>query len=164
MILPITILLTLIAQSPPPTASISEAQVAKQAPPVSLQLINGKHFSLAEKQGKVVFLAFWATWCEPCRRDIPRLIEAQAEFKNLVVIGISTEPRADVADYLGQEHFDFPTALDPGEKVSKAYGIDLIPRLFVIDQKGIITKMIRGLPSQAAIRRALEPLLPSAAK
>ena len=164
MILPLATLLTLIAQTPPPIASLSEALVGKPAPPVSLELISGKKINLAEQQGKIVFLAFWATWCEPCRRDIPRLIEAQAEFKNLVVIGISTEPRADVADYLGQEHFDFPTALDPGEKVSKAYGIDLIPRLFVIDQKGIITKMIRGLPSQGAIRRALEPLLPSAAK
>ena len=164
MILPLATLLTLIAQTPPPIASLSEALVGKPAPPVSLELISGKKISLAEQQGKIVFLAFWATWCEPCRRDIPRLIEAQAEFKNLVVIGISAEPRADVAAYLRQENFDFPTALDPGEQVSKAYGIDLIPRLFVIDQKGIITKMIRGLPSQGAIRRALEPLLPSAAK
>lgn len=164
MILPLATLLTLIAQTPPPIASLSEALVGKPAPPVSLELISGKKINLAEQQGKIVFLAFWATWCEPCRRDIPRLIEAQAEFKNLVVIGISAEPRADVAAYLRQENFDFPTALDPGEKVSKAYGIDLIPRLFVIDQKGIITKMIRGLPSQGAIRRALEPLLPSAAK
>ena len=159
MILPLAILL---AQSPPPTASISEALVGKPAPPVSLELINGKHFNLAEQQGKVVFLAFWATWCEPCRRDIPRLIEAQTEFKNLVVIGISTEPRDDVAGYLRQEAFDFQTALDPGGEINKAYGIDLIPRLFVIDQHGVITKMIRGLPSQRAIRRALEPLLPSA--
>ena len=134
--------------------------VGKPAPPVSLELVNGRHFDLAEHKGKVVFLAFWATWCEPCRRDIPRLVAAEANYKEVVVVGVSTEPRADVAEYLKQERFGyFSSAIDADERVSKAYGIDLVPRLFVIDQKGIVVKMIRGLPSEGAIKKTLESLL-----
>jgi peroxiredoxin len=126
---------------------------------VQLELVNGKRFDLAQQKGKVVFLAFWATWCEPCRRDIPVLLDARSEYRDLVVIGVSSEPAADVRDFLTQERFEFPSAIDADGKVSKAYGIDLVPRLFVIDQKGIVVKMIRGLPSERAIQRALEPLL-----
>ena len=158
MIVEAALLLTLLAQDR--IGAVSEGLVGKQAPGVSLELVNGRRFDLAEYRGKVVFLAFWATWCEPCRRDIPRLLAAEANNKDLVVIGVSTERRADVVDYLKQEHFThFASAIDGDEKVSKAYGIDLIPRLFVIDQKGIVVKMIRGLPSEGAIRRILESLL-----
>ena len=143
-------------------AAASEALIGKAAPPVSLTLTNGKRFDLAGHKGKVVFLAFWATWCEPCRRDLPRLIEAQAEFRErgLIVVGVSTESAQDVREYLAQERFDFPTAIDSAQAVSKAYGIDLVPRLFVIDQKGVVVRMIRGLPGEGSIQRALEPLLP----
>jgi peroxiredoxin len=145
-----------------PIAAASEALVGKPAPAMSLELVSEKRFNLGEQKGKVVFLAFWATWCEPCRRDIPRLLDAQAEFsRDLVVVGVSTEPAADVRRFLEQEHLDFASAVDRDQRVSKAYGIDLVPRLFVVDQKGVIVRMIRGLPSEGAIRRALEPLLPA---
>jgi peroxiredoxin len=155
IVLPLIALL--IAQEP--IAAASEALVGKPAPRVQLELVNGKRFDLAQQKGKVVFLAFWATWCEPCRRDIPVLLDARSEYRDLVVIGVSSEPAADVRDFLTQERFEFPSAIDADGKVSKAYGIDLVPRLFVIDQKGIVVKMIRGLPSERAIQRALEPLL-----
>ena len=155
----ILVFLTGLLLAQEPTGAASEALVGKPAPPVSLELISGKRFDLVEQKGRVVFLAFWATWCEPCRRDIPRLIEAKAYYKDVVVVGISTEPAKDVRDFLAEEHFAFVSAIDRDEKVSKAYGVDLVPRLFVIDQKGIVVKMIRGLPSEGAIKRALEPLL-----
>ena len=157
----VLLLQALVLAQDAPIAAVSEGLVGKPAPRVELDLVTGKHFDLGRHKGKVVFLAFWATWCEPCRRDIPVLIEAQAEFNDLVVVGVSSEPVADVRDFLSQEHFDFPTVIDRDGLVSKAYGIDLVPRLFVIDQKGIVVKMIRGLPSEGAIRRALEPLLPA---
>ena len=139
---------------------MSEELVGKPAPPIALELVSGKRFDLARQKGKVVFLAFWATWCEPCRRDIPRLLAAEANFKDLVVVGVSPEPRADVIEYLKQERFDFASAIDLDERVSKAYGVDLVPRLFVIDQKGIVVRMIRGLPGERTIRQTLETLLP----
>jgi peroxiredoxin len=156
------LLLTLIAAQDvaPPIAAVSESLVGKPAPPIRLDLLSGAPFDLADHKGKVVFLAFWATWCEPCRREIPRLLHAEGNYKDLVVLGISTEPRADVASYLEDEHFDFRTAIDADSKVSKAYGIDLVPRLFVIDQKGIVVKMIRGLPGEGTIKRILDTLLP----
>jgi peroxiredoxin len=154
------LLLTLAAQdSGPTTAAASEALVGKPAPAVTLDLTNGKRFELAEQKGKIVFLAFWATWCEPCRQEIPRLIAARTEYKDLIAVGVSKEDLATVRRYLDEEHFDFPTAIDADEKVGKAYGIDLVPRLFVIDQKGMVVKMIRGLPGEGTIRRVLEELV-----
>ena len=159
MIPQLALLLSLILQdgSPRPAAT-SEALVGKAAPAVSLNLVNGKRFKLADQTGRVLFLAFWTTWCEPCRRDIPLLLHAEANHRDLVVIGITTEPLADVSEYLRQEHFALTVALDPDEKVSKAYGIDRVPRLFVIDRKGTITRVIRGLPSEGTIRQILEQL------
>ena len=155
----VALLLTLIAQNPPPRiATVSEALVGKPAPPVSLELVTGKRFNLADQIGRIVFLAFWATWCEPCRRDIPLLLHLEANQKDVVVIGVTTEPHAIVEAYLKQERFALAAALDADEKVSKAYGVDLVPRLFVIDQKGIVAKMIRGLPNERAIQQVLDRL------
>ena len=152
------LLLTLIAAQDvaPRIAAVSESLVGKPAPPIHLTLVNGAEFDLADYKGKIVFLAFWATWCEPCRREIPRLLHAEGNYKDLfvlVVLGISAESREDVSRYLAEERFDFRTAIDPGKTVSNAYGIDLVPRLFVIDQKGIVVKMIRGLPGDGTITR-----------
>ena len=132
--------------------------MGKAAPAVVLDLVDGRHFDLSRWRGKVVFLAFWATWCEPCRVEIPRLVAAEGNYKDLVVIGVSTEPRPDIVAFLkGFEYFS--SALDTDGKVTKAYGVDLVPRLFVIDQKGIVVKVIRGVPSEAAIQRVLEALI-----
>lgn len=154
------VLLTLLAAQDvtPPIAAVSESLVGKPAPPVLLETVAGGRFNLAEQEGRIVFLAFWATWCEPCRREIPRLLHAEGNYKDLVVLGISTEPRADVARYLSDEHFAFRSAIDADSKVSKAYGIDLVPRLFVVNQKGVVVKMIRGLPGEGTIKRVLESL------
>ncbi len=147
----------LMQDSPTRTAAVSEALIGQPAPAVSLTLVDGRRFQLAGQAGKVVLLAFWATWCEPCRRDIPLLLHAEANTRELIVVGVTTEAGADVAAFLKQEHLEnFAAALDTDEKVSKAYGIDLLPRLFVIDQQGIVRKMIRGLPSEVAIKKVIE--------
>ena len=159
MIPQIALILTLIAQQH--VAGVSEALVGKPAPPVSLELVDGKHFDLAQQRGKVVFLAFWATWCEPCRREIPRLIAAEGNHKDLVVVGVSSESRAEVLQFLKQERFDyFASGIDTDGKVSKAYGVYVVQRLFVIDQRGIVVKMIRGVPGEGTIQRVLAGLLP----
>ena len=139
-------------------AESSEALVGKPAPQVLLDLVDGKHFDLSRQRGRVVFLAFWATWCEPCRVEIPRLIAAEGNYKDLVVIGVSTETSAEVTEFLKDFRY-FSSAIDVDGKITRAYGVDLLPRLFVIDQKGIVVKMIRGVPSEAAIKRVLESLL-----
>lgn len=150
-------------------AEASEALVGKPAPAVQLDLVDvsggGRsrpRFDLGAQKGKVVFLAFWATWCEPCEREIPVLIEAQKEFgaRGLVVAGITAEPSAEVKAYLADHGFnDFATAIDGEKSANRSYGIDLVPRLFVINREGIVVRMIRGLPGEGTIRKVLAGLL-----
>ena len=142
-------------------AAASEALVGKPAPAIDLDLSSGKRFVLESQKGKIVILAFWATWCEPCRDEIPRLIALQREYqsKDVVVVGISAEEPAVVMAFLAAERLEFPTAIDTNKQVSNAYGIDLVPRTFLIDRSGIVTKMLRGAPSEASLRKAVSATL-----
>ena len=143
----------------PKRGEISENLIGKPAPRLELETISGKRFDLQLQKGTTVVLAFWATWCEPCREEIPRLIAIQQEYKNVVVIGISGEDPAIIREFLAAAHFNFPTAIDTGKQVSEAYGIDLLPRTFVIHRNGDVTKMIRGIPSERTLRNAIEATL-----
>ena len=150
--------LALMAQAK--TAAVSESLVGKPAPAVALELLDGRRFDLAGKRGKVVLLAFWATWCEPCRWEIPLLLHVEGNNKDVVVIGVTKEPREVVAAFvkgMGWQHF--AAAQDLAGGVTKAYGVDLVPRLFVIDQAGTVVRMFRGLPTQGALDRVVESLV-----
>ena len=143
-------------QSKPGEASA--ALVGRPAPSIELNTADGTRFDLASQKGKIVIVAFWATWCEPCRGEIPRLIAFQREYasKDVTVIGISAEDPTVVRGFLASERFDFPTAIDSGKRVSDAYGVDLVPRTFILDRTGTVVKMIRGAPGESSLRRAIE--------
>jgi peroxiredoxin len=158
---PMLMLLT-FAFAQPKRAEVSQSLVGKPAPGFDLELSSGKRrFSLESAKGKTVVLAFWATWCEPCRAEIPRLMALQKDYaaKGVVVLGVSSEDAREVLAYLSSEDPDFATVLDPGKHVSNAYGVDMVPRTFVVDSTGTIRKMIRGVPGEASLRRAIDATL-----
>ena len=100
--------------------------------------MDGKTYSLAALRGKVVLLNFWATWCPPCRKEMPDMetLYRRFESKGLVVIAVSDEERETVAGFLEKQHYTFPVLLDPDRKANDAFGVEGIPKSFIFDAQG----------------------------
>lgn len=95
-------------------------------------------FTLSDLQGKVVLVNFWATWCPPCRKEMPDLDALYNKFKDqgLVVLAISDEEVAKVAPFIGERKISYPVLLDPGRKVNELFIVEGIPKSFVYDRSG----------------------------
>ena len=132
------------------------------APDFTLPLTNGGELKLADYKGKIVIIDFWATWCPPCRRGIPDLVDIQKKYaEKVVIIGISldTETKPDVVPFMKQFGINYPIVYGNMEVV-QAYGnVQSIPTSFIVDQKGQIVDMHIGLVSKAAYVNKIEELL-----
>jgi thiol-disulfide isomerase/thioredoxin len=118
------------------------------APDFTLNDLAGKPTTLSELKGSVVLLNFWATWCPPCREEIPSMaalnrIMSGKPFRMLTV-SIDQGGREAAIDYFNRSGTSLPTLLDSEGKVGKKYGITGVPQTFVIDKNGVIIKKIIG--------------------
>jgi thiol-disulfide isomerase/thioredoxin len=133
-----------------------------KAPEFSLTSTNGKEIKLSNYKGKIVILDFWATWCGPCRKGIPDLIELQREFdKDLVVIGISldAETKKNVIPFMQKIGINYPVVYGTFE-VTKLYGgVGGIPTSFVINKKGEIVDKHVGLVPKSQYSDLINKLL-----
>jgi len=135
----------------------------EKAPDFTLVNIEGKNVSLSDYKGKVVIIDFWATWCGPCRRGIPDLIDLQNKYKDkLAVIGISldmanTKPK--VPDFVNQMGINYPIVYFDDKVINDYGGINAIPTTFIIDKNGNIVKKIVGLYPKSEIEKQLTELI-----
>jgi peroxiredoxin len=104
----------------------------------TLMDLQGKSWTLKALRGKVVLVNFWATWCPPCRKEIPDIETLYNRFKDrgFVVLGISDEKEATVQQYVGQHEMTYPVLLDPGRKVNTQFAVEGIPRSLIYDRSG----------------------------
>jgi peroxiredoxin len=135
----------------------------KPAPDWHLKDLNGKTVKFADFRGKVVILNFWATWCAPCRIEIPHFVELQKQYadKGFTVIGISLGDQGPgaVKKFVKQLAVDYPIVIGD-EKVTEAYGrIDAIPATFVIDRQGRIVDEHLGYDDKATFEKEIQSLL-----
>src|SRR5579864_1220933 len=102
--------------------------------------LSGKNWTLKDLRGKVVLLNFWATWCPPCRKEMPDLETLYRRFEpqGLVILGVSDEEAAKVKPFIEQQGITYPVLLDPGRKVNELFHIQGIPKTFVYDREGKI--------------------------
>lgn len=100
--------------------------------------LQGKTWTLQALRGKVVLVNFWATWCQPCRKEMPDLDALYQRFKNqgFVILGISDEDAAKVKQLLAERSVTYPILLDPGRKVNELFRIEGIPKSFLYDRNG----------------------------
>ena len=124
----------------------------------TLKDLAGKTHKLSEQRGKVVMLDFWATWCGPCRVQMPNVEKLYKEYKDkgLVVFAINQRESGETAKrYLSRYAYSTPTLLDADGAVGEQYHVDGIPSLFVIDREGTISAHFVGVRGVEDLRQAL---------
>jgi peroxiredoxin len=119
-------------------AKLEADDAKRQTADFTLSDLQGKAWHLQELRGKVVLVNFWATWCPPCRKEMPDLDALYNKFKDqgLVVLAISDEEAAKVSPYLAEHKVSYPVLLDPGRKVNDLFIVEGIPKSFVYDRGG----------------------------
>lgn len=109
---------------------------ARAAADFTLNDITGKTWTLSALRGKVVLVNFWATWCPPCKKEMPDLEALSKRFKDLVVLAISDETMDKVKPFIAEKGYTYPVLLDPGRKVNELYRVDGIPKSFIYNREG----------------------------
>lgn len=135
-----------------------DSMVGQIAPDITFTGFDGVRSDLAGYRGKVVFLDFWATWCGPCRLEMPHLQKLYEELGpggEVAFIGASSEDPATVRKFLAGNPYTFPIVLVGPEDAVKRFGVTSIPAGFVIDREGVIRAHLIGAQSEAQLRAAL---------
>ena len=146
------------AQKPRPTAS------GNAAPEFSVTDIDGKKLSLSDYRGKVILLDFWATWCTPCRAEIPHFVEMQQKYgpQGFQVVGISMDDDAKpVKEFYRQFNMNYPVAVGDDKLAQSFGGVLGLPVNFIIDREGRIHAKYLGATDVSVIDKAVSDLLAS---
>jgi peroxiredoxin len=138
--------------------------IGKPAPlDYTVKNMNGESVHLASYKGKIILLNFWATWCPPCKVEIPDLIALQNEYKDdIVVLGFSVDDTADQLKPFADEYqMNYPVLVGLGhENIQEAYGpMWGIPVTIIIDRDGTVAKKQSGIRSKEQIEREIKALL-----
>jgi thiol-disulfide isomerase/thioredoxin len=146
----------------PADQMINQTEKEIKAPDFVLKTTDNKELKLSDYKGKIVILDFWATWCGPCRRSIPDLVEIQKEYRNdVVVIGISLDIQTmqNVVPFIKEYGINYPVVFGD-QKVVMDYGnIEAIPTSFIIDKSGNVVDMYVGLVPKEAYTNKIKDIL-----
>ncbi|MGK7346709.1 MAG: TlpA family protein disulfide reductase [Candidatus Nitrospinota bacterium M3_3B_026] len=135
-----------MAWAHPAMADLS-AMVGKPAPPMSLKTVDGADLSLGSLKGKGVILNFWATWCPPCKVEMPELEKTHRDGADdgIVVVGVNYQEGPEtVKRYVEQTSLSLPIVLDTGGEVSRRYRVTALPTTFFIDRDGVVAGFFVG--------------------
>ena len=154
------------ASAAPAGAALTAADpVGKPAPEFELKSIDGKSYKLADLRGKAVLLNFWATWCPPCKIEIPWFIELQKQYadQGLVVVGVAmdddTNKQKVVSDFANEMKIDYPILLGNDQVADQYGGVDALPTTFFIGRDGKIVRRVMGLAGHSEFEDAIQAAL-----
>ena len=144
-------------------SSANTASVTTPAPSWELKDVVGKPVKSSDFAGKVVILDFWATWCGPCRMEIPGFIELQKQYadKGLVVVGVSLDQdgASVVKAFIDKTGINYPVVLGDETIVNAFGGVEGIPTTFIIDRSGQIVRKHVGYAAKAEFESEIQSLL-----
>ncbi|NPA05884.1 MAG: redoxin domain-containing protein [Chloroflexi bacterium] len=137
-----------------------QVRVGRAAPDFTLPALNGGTISLQDYRGRVVLLNFWATWCTPCREEMPLLDAVHREYgPEVVVLAINVGESADeVQRFVMAHNLQLPIALDEDMHLSQRYGVRGYPTTFIIDPQGNIAAIHPGVLTREDILSYLQRL------
>jgi cytochrome c-type biogenesis protein len=149
------------AAQPPAAPAPNAATDAEPAPEVELTTTDGKPLKVSELRGQVVLLNFWATWCVPCRSEIPSLNAMQRDLsgRGFKVVGVTTYDTADVVREYQKDVKQEYTVAFGDDGVANKYAVGTLPTTFIIDRQGRIRHKIIGERSRAQFEALINPLL-----
>ncbi|MEW6406731.1 MAG: TlpA disulfide reductase family protein, partial [Chloroflexota bacterium] len=135
------------------------------APDFTLQTPLGETYTLSELRGQAVLINLWATWCPPCRAEMPAIEKVYQEYKDqgLVVLAINASYQDDplqIVPFAEEHHLTFPILLDETGAVASLYQLRALPSSFFVDRQGTIREVVIGGPmSEALLRTRIEEIL-----
>ncbi len=148
-----------------PAKDISAPQVGFTAPDFTLRSIDGKTHTLSALKGNAILVNLWATWCPPCRAEMPAIEKMYQEYKDqgFIVLAINTtyqdEP-SSISPFIKEYNLTFPILLDEKGFAGSAYQLHSMPSSYFIDRAGIISEVIIGGPmAEALLRTRIEKIL-----
>jgi thiol-disulfide isomerase/thioredoxin len=131
-----------------PAQSVAVVRENSPAPGVTVNSLKSVPLNLSDLKGKVVLLNFWATWCPPCREEIPSMMKLNKIMTGkpfqMVAVSIDEGGLPAIEAFFKESGFTLPAYTDPDGKAAKIYGITGVPETFVIDKKGILVKKFIG--------------------
>lgn len=154
----------LITQGGKPNKISSKAPLEKKelAPNFTLGLMGGKKFSLNDYKGKPILINFFASWCLPCREEMPVLEKIVHEYqpKGVIFLGIAVDDtEKKMKEFIARYGVTFPVGLDKTAEIQKAFGLYGIPTTYFIDKKGIINYFHSGTVTEELLQHELNKLL-----
>ena len=152
-----------LEQLDPYSAKLYPAQREAKARDFSVTQVNGNTFQLSEHRGKVVLLNIWATWCAPCREEVPDFVELYSEYRDegLVVLGVSIDKQGEsvVKPFMEKYEVNYPIVIDKGEILEK-YGPTMgIPTTYIIGKEGNLEYFAVGRLTSKELEPRLKKLL-----
>jgi peroxiredoxin len=145
-----------------PFSSVEPVPVSFAAPELSLENINGETESLADYRDRVVLVNNWATWCPPCKAEMPTLSDYYSEHRSqgFTIIAIEAGDALEVVSPFVQSYqLEFPVWLDPNGSSLRAFGNGTLPNSYVIDRSGTVRYAWTGEISKAMLEKYVTPLL-----
>lgn len=133
----------------------------KPLPDLILSNVAGEKWSLHEQRGRIVLLNFWATWCAPCREEVPYLVRLSSKYKasglEVVGIAIDSENTGQIADFIKEFKVDYPILLTvPGSILSRQKAV---PMSLLVDEKGVLAKKYVGAIKESVFEKDIKSLL-----
>ena len=155
--------LLVVRLAPQVRAAVGWKSAGTEEPAVSFDLLDGRGLPLGSLKGQVVLVNFWATWCPPCRAEMPG-IETVYEARRTVgftVVGVSVDekPREQVASFLHDHAIVYPVAMASPEVVTAFGGVSSLPTSYLIDRRGRVRYTVSGMFAEVALRAAVDRLL-----
>ncbi len=143
----------------PASAPVAAPQAGFAAPDFELPTLTGSTARLSDWRGQVVVVNLWASWCGPCRAEMPALQRVAEHFagQGVVVVGLNAttqDSRANAAAFVAEQGLTFPIVLDVAGTASAAYQLRALPSTYIVDKHGVISAVLLGGPLSEATLRA----------